>query len=144
MKVAVVSDDQTTIAAHFGRAQGFMVYTVEDGKVVSKDWLPNTFTAHMHGHAQQEHGAGQHGHGHGPVLNALAECDAVISGGMGRHAYTDLTKSGRRVFITSEIDAEKAVNLLLSGQLTDMPELTCCHGHDHQHGHGHADEADTP
>jgi predicted Fe-Mo cluster-binding NifX family protein len=132
MKVAVVSDDQKTIAAHFGRAQGFIIYTVENNNVTSRDWMPNTFTAHMHG---QSHG--EHVHGHGPVLNALSACDTVISGGMGRRAYVDLTDSGRQVFITSEVDAEKAVNLLLSGQLTDSPEMTCCHGHEHHHDHGH-------
>lgn len=36
MKIAVVTDDHKTISAHFGRAQNFVVFTVEDNKVVKK------------------------------------------------------------------------------------------------------------
>lgn len=34
MKIAVVTDDQTTLTAHFGRARNFLVFTIED-----KQWV---------------------------------------------------------------------------------------------------------
>ena len=37
MKVAVVTDDNRTISPHFGRAQYFLVYEIQDGKVMSKE-----------------------------------------------------------------------------------------------------------
>jgi len=132
MKVAVVSDDGTTIAAHFGRAQGFVVYTIENNSVTAKDWLPNTFTAHAQGHSHGDHGEHGHGmHGHGPILMALADYDVVISGGMGRRAYDDLAQSGHRVVITGETSVERAISLYLAGQLADQPQLHCDH-----HGRG--------
>jgi predicted Fe-Mo cluster-binding NifX family protein len=135
MKVAVVSDDRITIAAHFGRAQGFVVYTIDNNSVTAKDWLSNTFTAHAQGHPHGEHEEPGHGmHGHGPILKALTDCDAVISGGMGRRAYDDLVQSGHRVLITDEGNVEKALSLFLAGQLVDQPQLACGHGHGHQGG----------
>lgn len=136
MKVAVVSNDGTTIAEHFGRARGFVVYTIENNSVTAKDWLPNTFTAHAQGHSHGDHGDhGQGMHGHGPILMALADYDVVISGGMGRRAYDDLAQSGHRVVITGEKDVEKTLSLFLAGQLIDQPQLACGHGQGHEHGH---------
>ena len=37
MKIAAISEDGTTISQHFGRAPYYLVITVEDGKVVSKE-----------------------------------------------------------------------------------------------------------
>lgn len=136
MKVAVVSDDGVAIAAHFGRAQGFVVYTIENSSVTAKDWLPNTFTAHAHGHSHGDHDEQGHGmHGHGPILRALADCDVVISRGMGRRAYDDLAQSGLQVVITGEENVERALSLFLAGQLVDQPQLACGLGQGHEHGH---------
>ncbi len=136
MKIAVVSDNGTMIAGHFGRARGFIVYTVDNSAITGKDWLSNTFTAHAQGHVHGVQGEHQHGmHGHGPILRALSDCEVVISRGMGRRAYDDLTQSGCRVVITVEEDAQNAVELFLAGQLVDQPQLACNHGHGHEHGH---------
>jgi predicted Fe-Mo cluster-binding NifX family protein len=37
MKIAAVSDDGTTISAHFGRAPFYVVVTVEDGRIVARE-----------------------------------------------------------------------------------------------------------
>ena len=40
MKIAVVTDDETTISQHFGQASLYLVFTVEGGKVTGKEKRP--------------------------------------------------------------------------------------------------------
>jgi predicted Fe-Mo cluster-binding NifX family protein len=123
MKVSIVSDDGVTVASHFGRAKGFIVYTIEDGCITSRTWRANTFTKHsqglLHGHHETD--------GHKPILEALADCAVIISRGMGRRAYDDLTQNSLRVIITDATEAEKAISLFVSNQLVDQPRLVCDH-----------------
>ena len=125
MKVAIASDDEKGIAEHFGRTKGFLVVEVVDGSVQSRIYRPNTFT----GHARGLEGAGHEVDRHGPILAALADCQAVISRGMGRRLYDDLKQAGVEVFITRETDASTAVSLYARGELVDRPELGCQHHH---------------
>ena len=37
MKIAVVTDDQQTVSRHFGRAPYYLVFTVENGAIVSRE-----------------------------------------------------------------------------------------------------------
>jgi predicted Fe-Mo cluster-binding NifX family protein len=54
MKIAVVSDDLKTISAHFGRAQYYLIYTIEDGKVIGQETRAkpghNQFVSEHHEH----------------------------------------------------------------------------------------------
>jgi predicted Fe-Mo cluster-binding NifX family protein len=85
MKIAVVSDDGKTISRHFGRAQYYVVFTVEDGEITGSEQRDKAghrqFAAeeghhhHEHDHDHEhdhehdhdhEHGHGHdHAHGHG-------------------------------------------------------------------------------
>ena len=40
MKIAVVTDDEKTISAHFGRAQYYVVFTIENGMVTRQETRP--------------------------------------------------------------------------------------------------------
>jgi predicted Fe-Mo cluster-binding NifX family protein len=40
MKIAVITDDMKTISAHFGRAQYYLVFTVENGKIIAPESHP--------------------------------------------------------------------------------------------------------
>ena len=125
MKVAVVSDDEKTLAAHFGRARGFLVYEVEERQVKHCEYRLNTFT----GHARGLEGAGCQADHHGPILSALKDCAAVISHGMGRRIYDDLRQAGIEAIITDETDAERAIARYLKGELANLPERACAGGH---------------
>jgi predicted Fe-Mo cluster-binding NifX family protein len=139
MRVAIASDDGKTIASHFGRALGFIVYEIEDEVVKHRRFMENTFTGHMgshrgEGHAARNgeghgpwHGDGGHSHGHGPILDALRGCDAVISHGMGRRMYADLREVGIEAYVVDETDADEALELYLKKRLTDHPEKSCDH-----------------
>ena len=123
MKVAVASDDGMMISPHFGRTRGFIIYEIDQNEVKSEEFRQNTFTGHARG---LEH-AGHHVDRHGPILEALSDCAVVISHGMGRRLYDDLSTAGIQAFITNERDAQGAVEAFLRGQLDNNPERGCVH-----------------
>jgi predicted Fe-Mo cluster-binding NifX family protein len=118
MKIAVASNDGNTILSHFGRARGFVIVEVEDGKLKNKRYVPNTFT----GHAMGLHHGGEH-HGHENIIAALSDCEVIISHGMGKRLYDDLTRAGKQVYVTDETQVDKAIELYLNGKLKNVSEL---------------------
>lgn len=125
MKLAVASDDGVTIASHFGRTRGFVVFETSDQEIENQEYRSNTFTGHARGLEGVSHAADRHG----PILEALKDCQAVISHGMGQRIYNDLRRTEIEAFITDERDARKAVELYLKGELADNPEKGCHHSH---------------
>lgn len=122
MKIAVASDDGQTIAMHFGRTNGFVVYRVdEEGNVIEDYYMQNRFTGHV---------TGESGHTtdkHATILEALSGCKAVIARGMGRRIYMDLQSAGIEPFIVKESIARQALNLYLNNALKDNPDKGCDH-----------------
>lgn len=127
MRIAVASDDRETIAGHFGRALGFMVFQCDQSQSICEEYRTNNFTGHAEGAAP--HGSvTDH---HGPILRALADCDVVISHGMGRRIHEDLRQAGIQAIITEEVSVERAVKRFIAGDLENQPELYCNHGRHH-------------
>ena len=123
MKIAVASDDGQTISAHFGRTRGFLIYEIDGQEITNRIFRENDFT----GHARGLSGVSHHVDRHGPILEALGDCAVVISHGMGRRIYDDLSTAGIETFIVNETDADEAVKLYLSHSLTDNPDQSCEH-----------------
>lgn len=121
MKIAVASDDGKIISSHFGRTKGFVIFDVEGNEIKSREYLPNTFT----GHARGMHESGLHHQfdTHSKIIEALKDVKVVISHGMGRRLYDDLKNANIDVYVTQEIDLEKAINLFLEGKLTNIEDL---------------------
>ena len=127
MRIAVASDDGVSIAGHFGRCAGFIIFDIDNGITRKLDYLSNTFGHHNHGECDHQHEGGQH-HGHDAFADALQDCQAVLCGGMGRRAVMDLEARGIKAVITSqEIDAEGAVKLFAQGQLPATNDSACSH-----------------
>jgi predicted Fe-Mo cluster-binding NifX family protein len=126
MKIAIASDDGKTIASHFGRTRGFVIVETKDGKITGNEYRSNTFTAHVTG----LEGESQADNRHGPILNALSDCQVVVARGMGRRIYDDLAAADIEVFVTNEVEAEKAAEQYLMGKLVDNPDQTCDHSVD--------------
>jgi predicted Fe-Mo cluster-binding NifX family protein len=122
-RIAIASDDESTIASHFGRTKGFVIYDVTKENIAKQEYRPNTLTGHARGLENKGHMFDRHG----PILNVLNDCTVVISHGMGRRIYADLKSAGIDVYVTAEIDVRKAVELYISGDLTDEPERSCSH-----------------
>jgi len=131
MKVAVASDDGREICQHFGRTRGFAVFEIENNVIKSKEYVPNTFTAHAVNNNAGEHkhhanGPG-HVHSHDSILNALKDCKAVICCGMGQRLVVDLQNAGIEPIRTNVTDVDQSVDLYIQQVLKDDPKIVCGH-----------------
>lgn len=146
MKIAVITDDGKTISAHFGRARHFMVYTVEEGEILSRDVRDkkghHDFGEHGHDGEHEHHGHGRHGdhehhgrrdprghgfgHGagrrHALMLASITDCDVLLARGMGQGAYRALQEANIETITTEIKSIEQAVEAYLTGAIVDRPE----------------------
>lgn len=129
MKIAAISEDGTTISQHFGRAPYYLVVTVEDGKVVSKEQRdkaghhtfatgqhPDTVPGERHGYdagAQSRHAT---------MAQSIGDCQVLIAGGMGWGAYESLKSRGIETIVTDVENIEEAVRLYVERKLPNLME----------------------
>jgi len=128
MKIAAISDDEVTVSEHFGRAPLYVLVTVEDGKIVSKETRAktghHTFAAH---HAElvpcERHGydAGSQVR-HASMAKTIADCQVLIAGGMGWGAYENLESRNIKPVVTDVESIDEAVKLYLGGKLPNLME----------------------
>ena len=129
MKIAVITEDGKTISSHFGRAPGYLVFTIEEGEIIEKE------QREKHGHQQfahEHHDDHTHEHGHGfgthsaarhtEMIEPIRDCDVVIARGMGQGAYLAIQQANIRPLVTELKDAEEAVRAFIDGTLVDHPE----------------------
>jgi predicted Fe-Mo cluster-binding NifX family protein len=129
MKIAVISEDGTTISQHFGRAPLYVVLTVENGQVVSKE---NRNKAGHHTFAAAHHSEPAHGERHGydadsqskhaQMAQSIDDCQVLLAGGMGWGAYDSLSSRGIETIITDIQNIDEAVGLYLQGKLINLRE----------------------
>jgi predicted Fe-Mo cluster-binding NifX family protein len=131
MKIAIPTGNQKTIFAHFGRTPGVLIVTLDDNKVTNKEFIPNNFTGHAQGnyleHEHHEHDNGSSGGAHAGIFNAIGDCDVVIAGGMGRRLYDEFAANNMQVFVTDEIDIDRAIDLFVKKQLDNKDDKCCEH-----------------
>jgi predicted Fe-Mo cluster-binding NifX family protein len=129
MKIAAITDDGNTISQHFGRAQHYLVATVENGEIVSRELREKL------GHAQfgndphpvekpgQPLGMDPASHNrHLQMAEAIADCEALLCRGMGMGAYESMKTRGIRPIVTDIISIDEAVMAYVEGRIVDMVE----------------------
>ncbi len=130
MKIALITDDGKTVSQHFGRAQYYLVLTIEEGKIVNRE-LRNKLG---HSHFSEQHQAEEpHAAGHGldsashdkhvSMAEAIADCQALLCGGMGMGAYESMRRINIQPVITNLRDIEAAAQAYIDGKLVDHTEL---------------------
>ena len=67
MNIAAVTEDGVTISQHFGRAPFYVVVTVQDGKIISRERRDKLGHAHFASEAHEAHGSDSRGHGFDPI-----------------------------------------------------------------------------
>jgi predicted Fe-Mo cluster-binding NifX family protein len=112
MKVAVASDDKETISHHFGRALGFVVFPVSGGKRGPSEYRENI------GKSTGECGSCDHGR----MIENIKDCDVVISYGMGRRIYHDLTANKIRAVVTDKENVREAMDSFLRNELENRTD----------------------
>ena len=120
LKIAFVSDDHTTISAHFGRAQYYEVFTLEAGKVLKRETIlrssPQVLTT------APQTGEHPHNHDHNAMLVPIADCQVLLTRGMGRGAHLSLQEHDIQPIITDIPEILAALDAFLAGTLIDHPE----------------------
>jgi predicted Fe-Mo cluster-binding NifX family protein len=129
MKIAAITDDGKLISQHFGRAPYYLVVTVENGQIVERelrDKLGHTQFANQPHEAEQPgqlHGMGAASHNkHLMMSEAIADCEALLCGGMGMGAYQSMLARGIKPVVTDIWDIEQAVMAYVEGKIVDQVE----------------------
>ncbi|MDD5338913.1 MAG: NifB/NifX family molybdenum-iron cluster-binding protein [Dehalococcoidales bacterium] len=129
MKIAVITEDGTTISQHFGRAPLYVVATVEDGKVVNKETREKAGHNTFGGHAHTETAPGErHGYDatsqnkHNMMAQTINDCQVLLVGGMGWGAYDGIKSHGIEAIITDVPNIDEALKLYLDGNLPNLME----------------------
>ena len=129
MKVVAVSDDETTISEHFGRAPFYVVVTVEAGKIVSKETRAKTGHHTFAAHRPPDLAPGErHGYDagsqvrHESMAETISDCQVLLAGGMGWGAYESMQSYNIKPVVTDVKSIDEAVQLYLDGKLTNLME----------------------
>lgn len=131
MKIALITDDGKTISQHFGRAPYYLVLTIEGGKITNREMRNklghNHFSTqpdHEEHHHEGEHGCGAGSHDkHVSMAEAIADCKALLCGGMGMGAYNSMLQLNITPVVTDILDVEEAAQAFIDGKLIDHTEL---------------------
>jgi predicted Fe-Mo cluster-binding NifX family protein len=129
MKIAAITEDGATVSQHFGRAPYYLVVTIEDDKIVSKEKRDkaghHTFAAGQHPDTSpgERHGydAGAQSR-HAAMAQSIDDCQVLIAGGMGWGAYESLKSRGIETVVTDVENIEEAVRLYADGKLPNLME----------------------
>lgn len=110
MKIAVASEVKN-VAEHFGHCANFMIYDVENGRIINEESVPNP------------------GHKPGFLPNFLADrgVNVIISGGMGGGAVSIFNERNVEVVVGTSGDSRTAVQKYLRGELKTTGSI--CHEH---------------
>ncbi len=122
MKIAVVTEDGSTIHSHFGQAPYYEVLTIQDGQVVGRERRDKP--AHDGHH---EHGGHEHHHvcrdtHAGSMTDVITDCNVLLARGMGQPAFRKLQAAGIQPLLVSERTIDEAVQAYLQGGLQNRPE----------------------
>lgn len=129
MKIAFITNDGITISRHFGRATHYLVCEVQDGKVIKQELREKLghnqfFNEEKHGEHPQAHGvdaASQRKHGR--MVDAINDCEVIVSGGMGMGAYQSIQALHIKPIVTDLTDIQEALSAYLSGNLSDQTDM---------------------
>jgi len=127
MKIAIVTDDERTISRHFGRAEKYIIFSVEQGRLTGSEVLAKPSHC-VSGQGKHQHGENGKGFGHQSRLKhqqafgMIADCDFIVTRGMGRGAYVDLQQLGVQPIMTDIANIEPAVQALVDGTIINHTE----------------------
>jgi predicted Fe-Mo cluster-binding NifX family protein len=111
MKIAVATADGKTVSQHFGQSRGFIVFTVEGGRIAGREMKSAADTPHNEGvcSGQARQGVG--------IAAMLDGCEALLCGGMGGGAAQAVQQLGLKAMVLAGVqDAEEAVRMYCEGR----------------------------
>ncbi|MEQ9669574.1 NifB/NifX family molybdenum-iron cluster-binding protein [Coleofasciculus sp. G2-EDA-02] len=130
MKIAVASQNKTSITEHAGHCHKFWIYEIKDNEIIAKTLLELSPEQSFHNSKPND-------------SHPLDDVQVLIAGGMGKNLVRRLEQKGIEPVITKETDLDKAVDAYINGSL--VTENSECHDrkHEHQHRHQHRHGCET-
>ena len=119
LRVGFGTNDEITVGDHFGHCEKFVIFTVEDGKIVKKEIVV----------------APEHAPGVFPKFIADNQIDTVIIGTMGHRAYNMIQANGGEVLLGITGNIEDVLATYLAENLKSQG--TACQHHHHHEGEEH-------
>ena len=118
MKIAVTFENGE-VFQHFGHAETFKLYEVEENRIVSSEIIA------------------ANGSGHEAMAEFLSNLsvNVLLCGGIGDGAQKALANAGIEICSGAEGDTDAAVEAYLNGEL-ESAGVNCDHHHDHAEGEG--------
>ena len=117
LRVGFPTNDGVTVEEHFGHCEKFAVYSIEEGKVVGKEFLT----------------APEHAPGVFPRFIAANNINVVITGGMGQRAIDLIKANGGQVILGASGKIEDVLAVYLEGSLYSKGSACAHHHHDDDH-----------
>ena len=127
-KIAIATNDQKRVTGHIGKCRSFMIYELDNNKIINKELRENVFTHHrmmQHDH-HQHHGEGEE-HSHSHLIEGLKDCTYLISKGGGWRVVEDLRQHNIQTIFSDVELIDDAVNQFIKGELLNNPDLACNH-----------------
>ena len=120
-KIAFPSDDGETISPHMGRAKFFLVATLDDSAEGSFEKREKPHHSQETEHAAHEHSGQRAG---SAMFAPIADCQVLISGGMGELAFENTRSLGLEIVLPAEKNIRRALDAYQAGTLTsDMRRI---------------------
>lgn len=92
MKVAIPSDNRETITKRTGQSKGFMVYKVNNGKIIYSEYRQNTMDEHDE----------EAEHSHRQIIELLKDVDVLLVAAIGKHMKRDVENSPMKYQMVTE------------------------------------------
>jgi len=130
MKIALITEDGKTISQHFGRAPYYLVATIENGLVTQREMRDKLGHNHFASQEQPAHNDNER-HGFDPashnrhvhMAQAIADCEAIICGGMGAGAYESMRQLNVKPVVTDIRNIDEAIQAYIDQKIIDHSEL---------------------
>lgn len=128
MKVAAITDDGKTISQHFGHARYYLVLSIANGRIISRELHEklghNNFANEVHIEIPgQPHGMDQASHDkHLRMSENISDCEVLLCRGMGRGAYESMKARGIRPVVTDIAAIDEAALAYANNKIIDHIE----------------------
>ena len=126
MKIAVATQDGQKIDDYFNKSLGFVVMTVEDGSVVSREIRDITGTNTLAPVTTQPVQAGieaPHECKGQKLMSLILDCNVLLSGRMCTGIQSKLQEAEIKPVLTDVVNIGEAVQAYLEGSLENHPEM---------------------
>ncbi len=128
-KVAITSQNKRTVTNHAGKCLNFLVYTIEDEKIIEKEVL----TLDRERNLKYTFHDDPSEIPYSPVF----EVDILLTGSIGGSGIHKLAQNNVAAYVIREKDPDTAIEKLLNGTLEAFEPASHSHQHHDHHHHDH-------